>query len=251
MIQPFVDGVILGDACRVDEAVDVLVPRLQPHLLGTDGHIVANLLVQVAEVLLEPVLLPILCHAGHDVLAHLEVGLKECLCLHHEQRVLGNALQGSELVLFNVFLQLLDAVDGLEGLANQQLVLAEHGVLKRQLLGDALRNAFLQTACRQLHKQFGQPLLAGQIEIVPQYIFYNKEEVQLPGVGDVAARQQSTGRVARLLLNNGGCHAVVGIDGNGVLVPVQVGVGAEVNGIFRRHSGDGVCPAMVTPSWAA
>ena len=33
----------------------------------------------------------------------------------------------------------------------------------------------------------------------------------------------------------GGCHAVVGIDGNGVLVPVQVGVGAEVNGIFRRR----------------
>ena len=147
-VQPVVHGVVLVDAGRVYETVDVLVPRLQPQFLGADGHVVAGLLVQVAEGERLAAALPILCHTRHHVLAHLEVRVQKRLGLHHQQRIIRDALQRTELVFLLILLQVLHRIDGLECLLHQQAVGIQDRVLQGHRLSYAHWDTFLHaTGC--------------------------------------------------------------------------------------------------------
>ena len=82
VFQPGVHGVVLLDACGVDEAVHVLVPRFQSLFACLDGHVVAHFDGQRLKRLIFRVFIAILGHARHQVLTHVEVAVQEDLRPH-------------------------------------------------------------------------------------------------------------------------------------------------------------------------
>ena len=110
LVEPRIHGVILLNTGGVDEAVHILVPRLQSLLPSLDGHIVAYLLCQRLKRLVLRIFHAIFGHARHQILTHVVVGSQENFRSHRLQCLLGYALQRFHLVLLAIVLHQRDFV---------------------------------------------------------------------------------------------------------------------------------------------
>ena len=240
MVKPVVHGVVLLYAGRLNEACNIPVPRLQSQFLGSHRHLVACLVVQVGEVVVLAVVQPVLCHAGHHVLAHLVVGVQEDVGLHHQQRVLRHALQRLHLVAPGPVLHVLHGIDIGEGGLHQQAVVVQHGVQQRELQAYLLRDALRQTVLGHPHHQLGLAFLVGQLEVVSQHVGQHKLVVEYPCALHRTARHQVVvGRrpvcchCRRGVFRCTGCRLValrqVYIERYSVLTVFQVRVGTDVH----------------------
>ena len=189
-VQPSVHRVILLYACRVDEAVHILVPRLQPHLYRPERHIIAHLLGQRLKRLVVAELLAILCHTRQQVLAHIKIGIKEYLRPHGLYRLLGHALQRLDLMFLHIILLQSDGIDGGKDIPYQHLVPCQHRVAQRHALCVGQWDTLLQTGCSDAHEQLHLAVLVGQLKVASQHIVHYGEPVQVISPHACAPRHQ-------------------------------------------------------------
>ena len=129
LLQPGVHGVVLFDAGGVDEAVHILIPRLQSLLTRFDGHIVSHFFCQWLKCLILRIFHTILSHTRHQVLAHIVVGCEENFCPHRLKRLLRHTFQRLHLVLLAIVLHQCNFVGGAEYAFHQIRIVVKQRML--------------------------------------------------------------------------------------------------------------------------
>ena len=229
LVEPGVHGVELLDAGRVDEAVHVAIPRLQPQLRRPQRHRVAHLLRQRLKRLILREFLPILSHARQQVLAHVEVLVEEDFRLHRLNGVLRDALQRLDLVLLHVVLLQGDGIDIREHLLHQHLVGIQCRMQQGIALGLRQRDAFSQTARGYLHEPLHQAVVIGQVEVMSRHRLRDKEPVHLITALKGAARHQVVA-----LVRDGNLLVIlhfprIGIEGHRLRIIPHLRVAAQID----------------------
>ena len=229
LLQIVVDGVVELDVVGVDIAAYVLVPAADAQLQGAHGDGVARLFRQVLEGESQSCTAAIFGHTSHHVLAQFVALVQKDVDLHRQQGF-GRQMTGEQhAFLLLVFLDMLVVIGILEYHVQQLRVAVQRGSQLGQMTGgghgDARFHAVLSQQGEHGVAPFGlvgdaQGSLVGLVQIEFVGRLHGDETVVVEAVFQIrlGSRLQCLFR----------CLLCAGIDGEGLWVVVDVGVGGHV-----------------------